>query len=1197
MSSSFDQFGQQFDTSENFFQASHTNNMQGAFSDTMRSFRDQLSFNLQSLNLTLSSLSSSMNNLGSKIGELGINTTGRYLNSGINQGSFLGSVSQEYANAQGIANLANMPLGVSGFLHRPANINPLEYYTTASAQKDLFMPKYFGGMYAPAVRNFMPGEILSTVFGDAATIGSSVYTDNTDMIRRMSGRFSSGPYSIYTSQRVAKGLQRLSYKEVLGTGTLDNRIGLSGFSDIAGLGLQQDIFHGNTPEELLKQVKEVSGVVKVMTGILGSKDVKEAMDAVVQLKNMGLNTSLTGSRQYVSQLGKQAYGYGVMNGMTSQEMFNAGMQIAQSGYGSNGIPGALGIQRGMSNLAYTAELQKRGLLTAADIAAGGGLVSIAARQLGLDTQLARNSGLGYASLFSGLTNGGAIDLNKANAISANNGVPGIISAGINNMFGGRGVSVNTARAQVDLQNMLADSLKNNPNGFHELATNNLKNALGFLPMYKERSMTDKLWLGSKYLMDNYGMDGASAKSYMSEILQPSINRELAYIQNVEKQKANYEASRAYNSVGAKLYRATVEPLERFGARIAQPFVELGESITDFVTHRKRLIDPGTILNNAKRDFYIQDRDKEGNLTGTQSINIKALLSSHIGSLEYNTARKLAIAESRGRNLTNATYGGTGTVLSSAIMGSINQLGLLFGGEDDVLDDALAYQNDVENNKLNKKTIDLISKGDILSIGALNTRIEAAGGNASEISRNFLEELSDTYGNNASMINYAIAEKAGLKRDASMSNALRNVKVNKNTESAFDDLFHTYKSWEPGSPNNELIRGILGLSVGNLGNAQVSAYIRQNRGRLKKHRLTDSAINALEYTLTNTDNISASLAANEVNSIRIKEDGFINEFSDSENISPMDILITDNGGYKTEKLEKAGLSVKDLALVKNILSDPNFNTEGVLDSRTFRDKVKNTAFWKNASREQRESMSTTLENIYKMGGAGKGHLQKIERGLSAESYNETNSLLQTMGINVGEFNSKFRFYDDKNDPNKKYRSALQQEGGLLLNADKFAIKSGDMANASYVKLGNLITGIKGEYGGYSSDVVKQLEEAQKTGNKDAFRKLLNESDKKTFDKIYFEAEESTRNRQLTDEQKVANKSQALNEGIKSNIDKAVIQHQSGVHAVLVADADSTMKKVETERDKMKDATWVQGTLSADFMEKFLGIKGKSVTYTG
>jgi len=738
--------------------------------DTMRTFKDQMSFNLQSLNLTLSTLSSSMNNLGSKISGLSPNIAGRYIESNVNPGTLLGPLSREYVNAQGsIFGDISPFLGNSAFIHRPYNVNPLEYYTGAQMQRDLYSPKFLSNLAAKALGAITPGNTIATIGLSGLWTGTHNYMNTGDMIRRMSGRFTSSPFSLNDSLGVAKELQKLSYDEIMRSTSIESRLGSSGYNDIAGLGLQLDLFRGKTPEQLLGQIKEAGKVVKLLTGVLAAKDVKDAMDALGQLKNMGVNLTRPGGQDFAREISTKSFGYGFINSMSSNQMLNTGLQIAQAGYGTNGIPAAIGLMPGMQNLALINEMRKRGLVSDTTISASGGVNTMAAGMLGAIGGF-YTSPAGFAMLAAGMQDG-KLNPNLTNGLlGGSNGLTNTIGAGLRNLFTGPGMFVNYARARVDMPNMLAEAGLENPYGLTDTFKLWNMNTMRYMPHFRNSSMYDKMWLLSDFLMRNQGMTSGAAKATAMDWLDPTIRRDVEYLSNMGILRGEADKAAVYGSLGAELNRLTIEPVERLANRATQGFVDFGQTLTDFAKRRETYRNPDEMLQTGYNLLY-SNVDKNGKKTpGVLNYNpdkklnkllsantINRFNSSLFPELEAQDIRAIDMytdPTSIGGGIKRAAYGGLNWL---AKLGSLGIAQYTNESERAVMRYGMTF------SKAYDGMLQIIDNQSGWNLTELNAYYSAASnGKAKKLTLDKVRELGNEYRNNPFAYGLALGKEAGLE---------------------------------------------------------------------------------------------------------------------------------------------------------------------------------------------------------------------------------------------------------------------------------------------------------------------------------------------------------------------------------------------------------------------------------------------------
>lgn len=670
-----------------------TSFLQNQLSSVMRSFKDELSFNLQSLNLTLSGLSSSMNNLNGKIGALGPNVAGRYVESGLNSGAFLGYNSINYANysplgqrTNGLFNAVMQQNFGTSYLRRPFNVTPQEYYMGSDIRRNQLgttgmasmmssvlpgviemggslggaaLGATIGSAILPGVGTFvgsMLGGWAGSTFAQSVNTATNNYIDQAQMFQRMSGRFGSRPFTWREALNTSRGLQRLSYEEVMRTNIMDSRLGYSGYRDIAMMGLQGGIFQGNNSSELLNQIRELGEVVKIMSAALGSPDVKNTMDAIIQMKNMGLNTSRPGMGSYMQTLSNNAFGYGFSNSMSAEQMLKVGMQIAQSGFGSNGIPAAVGVNLGMQTQAFVNELEKRKLLSAVNIASGGGTTSIASRMVGLVGQEFQ-SNLGTATLFAGLDNNGAINFRKA-ANATESGIFGTLNESASQIFnnGSNPVTrINYIRANraALLAGLTGDQQM-------QLMGKQLVNQLDlYWPYRNSTSIGDRITNARAYLMEK-GMDEGSSKAMAARLLTPGEINTLEGNKRFNQEAAARSALRRIDSLAYRWSSAINTPVERELATLNQGIIEPLEDFSASFASASRF--GGSFADLAGDNFnsinaYTNNvQDAQNNLTIT-TFDAKNLFK------DITRARALAKLKARTGKPLDARVAGRNAVLS------------------------------------------------------------------------------------------------------------------------------------------------------------------------------------------------------------------------------------------------------------------------------------------------------------------------------------------------------------------------------------------------------------------------------------------------------------------------------------------------------------------------------------------------------
>ena len=363
-------------------------------SRTLMSLRDSFSTSMQTLSLTLASMNNTLRNMAPN-GSSNMPSFSNFLPSMGN--NFTGSMSQPMAGYLSTASGTDM----MGFNPKPFNVSGMEFYK----QREMEM-RYrtapmalgvgvdvanAGSMYAAykaanvASRVMKLGTMKAMGLSMAAGMGVSMavgiplgaieresenYSSDAAMFARQGGRFSGNQMSHGQSLNMSSWLNTAGNREMHGTGWDATRLGTEGYRDLASTGLAAGLFHGQNTDQLKKQIESAAGVVRFLAGVMGSTDVKEAIQAIVQLKTLGFNPVANSS--FARQLGKSAFGLGQITGISSQQMLGMGIGIGQSVQQATGVNGLLGMRYGMQGYANSQMLERSGVLNFADIALLGG---------------------------------------------------------------------------------------------------------------------------------------------------------------------------------------------------------------------------------------------------------------------------------------------------------------------------------------------------------------------------------------------------------------------------------------------------------------------------------------------------------------------------------------------------------------------------------------------------------------------------------------------------------------------------------------------------------------------------------------------------------------------------------------------------------------------------------------------------------
>lgn len=589
-------------------------------SSTLQSFRDSLAFSFQTLNLTLSSLNNSVRLVGTK---LNINDpsllNSQYLPA--NKGAtYLGGLTRGYAQFAGNQSMTGML-----FANPPYNVSPMEYWLERSRE----MPMRFSSTAAGAtgatmttgaylagsaaggawlggafgVSNSLGRMMLGVPFGlgASALVGAVVdpmvaaaqeHNRDVSAIRRMSPRFRS-QFSLREAQATATGMEDLAFSEILNTNSLMPRLNMSGVRDIAMMGMQGNMFQGTSPDQMLQQLKQAGQVVKFLTGVMGNKDIQETMQAVKQMKDMGVNLfQTTGAAQ---SIGTDAFRYSKAMGVDAATLLNQSMNMSAAAFGQYGNPAFIGIQPTMQNLAYLTELEKRRGLSTADIAAGGGISAISGKISAAQATLLNSNNIGMPLLASGWQGSGFNQQMFSNTMR-NTGYFGAIAQGAHNMFsqGLRGISnyyMNRNNIAADMANQ--GTLSDNMRDILESVVSQMPGLND--PTLSPSDRTNMVAMYIQNVMESNGnpIDPATAKAYAMQMVQPS------YMKSAER-----NANQQYILGVGEYMRAQMGP-GRFIERIG----EGAERFTSKV-HKNLILNPGRALGDLFSNAF--DTTLEGN---------------------------------------------------------------------------------------------------------------------------------------------------------------------------------------------------------------------------------------------------------------------------------------------------------------------------------------------------------------------------------------------------------------------------------------------------------------------------------------------------------------------------------------------------------------------------------------------------------
>ena len=848
--------------------------MQSDLKDTLRSFRDSLAFSFQTLNLTLASMNSSVQSLGTKIGQLSPGMAGQYIPATHMANMYYGGVSKSYAQFAGSQNFAGLLSA-----NQPYTVSPMEFWrergtemafrsgsgaltlggTALEEGLSLYGGNAIGGYLARRLgmtgamaglgMGIIPGMIIGGAMGaimDPYIAAAQEHNRDVAAVKRMSARFGS-PFTIKQAQTATRGIEELAYNEIWNTTTLDSRLNMSGFRDLTMMGLQGNMFHGTTPEELVKQVSAASKVVKFLTGVMGNKDVQETMQMVKQLKDMGVN--VFNAPGAASTMGTNAFMYGRTMGVDSASLLNAAANMSTAAFGQFGNPAFVGINPAMKNLAYLQELEKRGVLSAAEVAAGGGIQAMGGRMLDVQARMLNNNGIGGAMLYAGMMQGGGFNRGQFNASLGAGGYFGMLGNAARNITEGGLGSI--ANALVNKNNLLAQAA-NSPGGIDSMLTETLRAQFMYLP--KGNDINEDVDIAAAALMQmNPGLDSGTARSLATRVIRPSFERNLDATANREAQLGLLERTRAANSPG-RMFETPGEYWDRFKGSLYRNFIQKDaanavDKLTNALdfTYESDIMTNGRTANantlemyrwaNSDRTAYNRYKDRDMTFSGTDFADAWMQATDRDG-FEWIHSGK------RGANM----------ILGLATGRSINTL------EDRIQTNAIIANSGLWNRITSKDRMSKTEARGIASQYLANSTTSQA-----------IERIFDKYSDNATawdpiraaadvLVNQSNSlESLQSQADDAISKATSSIDFQKLAEELYGS--ETVANQTNAAGKFVMTGGADTIMLSSLQGAEQQEVIRREAARLGMDPKQLTAITAMQYaTSTGNNNVALNYAA-------------------------------------------------------------------------------------------------------------------------------------------------------------------------------------------------------------------------------------------------------------------------------------------------------------------------------------------------
>jgi len=666
--------------------------MQNELGLTMRSVRDTLAMSFQTLNLTLSSMNRTLTNLSVNMAPksfMGMNHT--FIPSQQVM-SHTGTISSPMASFMGHAstwNLLTQPkpynvsayeyayqrqqelqnrftglgvgavTGIGGAMASSAMAGPMTSMMTSGIGRALpfmrgpmaaFGAARLGGLplgsLAMGIPGFMAANALVQPLVGAVQDHSEMYMRDTAGIQRMSTRFGD-EFSRRQSAGVAKGMYGLANSENRSATSLDTNLGMDGYRNILMQGMQANLFHGTSPDQLVKQLGQAGQVVKLLTGVLGSKDINETMQALVQFKGMGVN--LVQNQGYAQKIGVSAFKYGSTMGIPGAELLQNSMAQGSGIYSGMGMAGFGGVLPMMRNMALVHEMEKRNHLSASEMSVGGGQMGIAGAMTAAVGGMMKNPGIGDVMLASSMRNGhfdkGAFDR------SSDKGYFGMVGQGASNFS-----DINQLFSfYANKTNMQSEVFENG--GGDDAILQVARKALDNMPYYKNAKGQNKLNMAAVYIkkiasdMSGQDISDAAAKALATRLIHPNTmnhiegegNRMAARGLDADIQQ-HFGLSRTVGRVADAFSRIPGE----FNASVIQP---IAHGVTDYIRDKVE----GSTFDQYSD--YTPGTGSKASMKAFESLRSKRDLDSMPGLRERRSAADINAAYEAGDNVFGVFGGG------------------------------------------------------------------------------------------------------------------------------------------------------------------------------------------------------------------------------------------------------------------------------------------------------------------------------------------------------------------------------------------------------------------------------------------------------------------------------------------------------------------------------------------------------------
>ena len=644
---------------------------------SLRSFKDSLAFNFQSLNLTLASLNNTIRSTSQNSMTLSGNyqlpvipSDPRMQMAGAAGGNMLRAMAPQRINTWDLMSAA------------PAyNMNPTQYWAARDQELAARFTNHAlslgGGVLNGTISGlgmaagFLGGPI-GWIGGTAAQLGVAAVNSgvrqgqeriaamtNLQRIAPRAGMF----LNAHQAGQLDENMVNSSYNELMYSSSMTPKLGISGYRNVAMMGMQSGMIKAGDMDKMSEQINTAAAAVRLITQIMGNKDVQESMKQMQQMQQMGLNP--------IQQIGQfrtllsQADRIGNQTGMRAGDILSMGMQYGGAAAGSMGFAGATGVGAMMGNYAFTSELQKRQILTDAQIAMGGGVRSIAANMTQGMASVMKDPTGGQLGIMAGMDSRGRFNTGMYNQ-AMNGNYFDMLGSAAGNFFSRGPESMYAYLANKDTltTNALLDP---KTGGLTEMGETNVLKQMQVYPFWEQASESMRVNMTSLMLQQKYGMSETAAHVQAMKIVHPTAGRNIAADRNYNRKLLDTRIART--SVMGKINDVMSIPGRVIGYaeyEIGKPFRGAATDIygllsTDYNMGNTTDWAGPTLASNASHDIINAGiRDRWGKVSAAEMLGGNHDLQTDIEqqSPSYRWQKMTADSKLQGAGILNYLPGNT-----------------------------------------------------------------------------------------------------------------------------------------------------------------------------------------------------------------------------------------------------------------------------------------------------------------------------------------------------------------------------------------------------------------------------------------------------------------------------------------------------------------------------------------------------------